>query len=100
MGTPIQLIYQLWLALNGIVTLEWARVFTLGLTDWEGNRIFLPLTAGFCIAMSMLTILKTMVELNNVRIHVQCMATLRKAVEFTVVSLDYLPFLASSAFFR
>ena len=50
--------------------------------------------------MSILTIVKTIVELNNIRIHVQAISSIQKFIEAIVVSLDYLPYLATSTFYR
>ena len=48
---PIQLCYQLWLAINGIVSyaddgITWN---TIRLKDWEGNEIIIPIAAPICI---------------------------------------------------
>ena len=98
--SPIQLIYQLWLAMCGVVELSWGKMFSLSLTDWEGNTIYLPLTAGVCIAFSILSILKAVLDFNTIRIHIESVTNFKKYLEFCTISLDYLPYLASSSFFR
>ena len=54
-SSPIQLCYQLYLALTGIVPFKWINL-TFEITDWGGNplKITLP-TSAFCIFFSILT---------------------------------------------
>ena len=54
-SSPIQLCYQLYLALTGIVPFKWINL-TFEITDWGGNplKITLPASA-FCIFFSILT---------------------------------------------
>jgi hypothetical protein len=48
---PIQLCYQLWLAINGIVSYadDGITFNTITLNDWEGNEIIIPIAAPVCI---------------------------------------------------
>ena len=52
--SPIQICYQLWLALNGIILMEWNNLISLTITDWEGNQIFISFAAPVCIFFSIL----------------------------------------------
>ena len=48
---PMQLCYQLWLAINGIVSYadDSVTLNTITLSDWEGNEIIIPIAAPVCI---------------------------------------------------
>ena len=50
-ASPIQLCYQLWLAINGIISFHTnvIHVSSLNLTDWEGNELIIPIAAPICI---------------------------------------------------
>ena len=48
----------MWLVLNGVVLLNWDEVRTLSLTDWEGNTVFLPITASVSMIFSLMAIVK------------------------------------------
>ena len=50
-ASPIQLCYQLWLAMNGIISFHTnvIHVSSLNLTDWEGNELIIPIAAPICI---------------------------------------------------
>jgi hypothetical protein len=65
--SPIQLIYQVWLVLNGVISLEWSKISTISFTDWEGNHIYLPFTSSLCITFSVISILKAVLEFNVTR---------------------------------
>ena len=39
--SPVQLAYQLWLVLNGVVLLNWAEMTNVSFTDWQVRRIAL-----------------------------------------------------------
>ena len=52
--SPIQICYQLWLAINGVILMSWNNVISLSLKDWEGNEILISFTAPVCIFFSML----------------------------------------------
>ena len=60
--SPIQLIYQLWLVLNGIIVIDWNQLVQLSFEDAQGNQIFLPYTASLCIMFSVVSILKAILE--------------------------------------
>ena len=53
-ASPIQLSYQLWLVLNGIIMLEWNQMMSLTITDWEGNEILISFAGPVCIVFSMI----------------------------------------------
>ena len=53
-ASPTQLGYQLWLALNGIIVLEWNDAISFSITDWEGNEILISFAAPLCICFSIL----------------------------------------------
>ena len=50
-ASPIQLCYQLWLAMNGVISFHRnaIHVSSLNLTDWEGNEVIIPIAAPICI---------------------------------------------------
>jgi hypothetical protein len=48
----------MWLVLNGVVLLKWDEVTALSITDWEGNTVFLPITASVCMIFSLVAIIK------------------------------------------
>ena len=50
-ASPIQLCYQLWLAINGVISFHRnaIHVSSLNLTDWEGNEVIIPIAAPICI---------------------------------------------------
>ena len=50
-ASPIQLCYQLWLAMNGVISFHSnaIHVSSLNLTDWEGNELIIPIAAPICI---------------------------------------------------
>ena len=52
--SPIQICYQLWLAINGVILMSWNNVISLSLKDWEGNELLISFTAPVCIFFSML----------------------------------------------
>ena len=98
--SPIQLIYQLWLVLNGIIVIDWNQLVQLSFEDAQGNQIFLPYTASLCIMFSVVSILKAILEFNVSRMHVPAMKSWSTFLTSLPVYLDFLPFLATSAFFR
>ena len=53
-ASPIQVFYQFWLALNGIIVLQWSELVSLTITDWEGNEILISFTAPLCMIFSIL----------------------------------------------
>lgn len=64
---------QMWLVLNGVVLLKWDEVTSLSITDWEGNTVFLPITASACMIFSLLAIVKVTPE----NAQLLCMADLQ-----------------------
>ena len=98
--SPIQLIYQLWLVLNGIIVMDWNQIVSLTFQDAQGNQIFLPYTASLCIMFSVVSILKAILEFNVSRMHVPSMRSWGTFWTSLPVYLDFLPYLATSAFFR
>ena len=50
-ASPIQLCYQLWLAMNGVISFHTnvIHVSSLNLRDWEGNELVIPIAAPVCI---------------------------------------------------
>ena len=98
--SPIQLIYQVWLYLNGIIAIDWNELLYGSITDAQGNRIYLPYTASLCIIFSVISILKAILEFNVSRIHVNSMNSWSEFCSSIFTYLDFLPFLATSAFFR
>ena len=53
-ASPIQLSYQFWLALNGIILLEWSELVSLTITDWQGNELLISFAAPMCIIFSII----------------------------------------------
>ena len=93
--SPIQLIYQLWLVLNGIIVIDWNQLVQLSFEDAQGNQIFLPYTASLCIMFSVVSILKAILEFNVSRMHVPAMKSWSTFLISLPVYLDFLPFLAT-----
>lgn len=56
-AAPLQLCYQLWLAINGILTLEDKGIIfsVIKLQDWEGNEVTIPTAAPVCIFFTCIT---------------------------------------------
>ena len=56
-ASPIQLCYQLWLSLNGVVSFadNIINFSSFNLKDWEGNQITVPFAAPVCIFFSTIT---------------------------------------------
>ena len=56
-AAPIQLCYQLWLAINGRLTIEDKGIIwnTFKWKDWEGNEVIVPIAAPICIFFTVLT---------------------------------------------
>ena len=56
-ASPVQLCYQLWLAINGIILIpDDVFIFnTLKIKDWEGNELIIPIAAPVCIFFLTLT---------------------------------------------
>ena len=52
--SPIQLSFQFWLALNGVIHISWNDLISITLKDWAGNKIFISITAPICILFSIL----------------------------------------------
>ncbi len=98
--SPIQLIYQVWLVLNGLVDLDWNAVSSLTFTDWEGNTIYLPFTSSLCIVFSVISILKATMEFNVMRMHVAEVSSWSKSFTCFRLYTNHVAFLASAAFFR
>lgn len=97
--SPIQLIFQLWLFLNGAINSKsMTNIFTL--QDWYGNTISIPMVFSLSIIFSCASILKAVVELNLIGIHVSCITTWTKAKELLGLVLDFLPFLIIGTGFR
>jgi hypothetical protein len=48
----------MWLVINGVVLLKWDEVSSLSITDWEGNTVFLPITASVCTVLSIIAVIK------------------------------------------
>jgi hypothetical protein len=48
----------MWLVLNGVVLLKWDEVTSLSITDWQGNTVFLPITASVCMILSIIAVIK------------------------------------------
>ena len=93
--STIQLIYQLWLVLNGIIVIDWNRLVQLSFEDAQGNQIFLPYMASSCIMFSVVSILKVILEFNVSRMHVPAMKSWSTFLISLPVYLDFLPFLAT-----
>ena len=53
-ASPIQLTFQLILAINGIIQLEWSQLVSLTITDWAGNEILISFAAPVCMFFSMI----------------------------------------------
>ena len=53
-ASPLQLSFQFWLALNGIILLKWSELVSLTITDWEGNEILISFAAPVCMFFSVL----------------------------------------------
>ncbi|XP_059083079.1 uncharacterized protein LOC131880454 [Tigriopus californicus] len=97
--SPIQLIFQLWLFLNGAINARsMTNFFTL--QDWYGNTISIPMAFSLSIIFTCASILKAVVELNLIGIHVSCITTWSKAKELMSLVLDFLPFLFLGTGFR
>jgi hypothetical protein len=56
--TIIVFVLQMWLVLNGVVLLKWNEMTSLTITDWEGNTVFLPITASVSMIFSTIAIVK------------------------------------------
>ena len=50
----------MWLVLNGVVLLKWDEMTSLSITDWEGNTVFLPITASVCMVLSLIAVIKVL----------------------------------------
>ena len=48
----------MWLVINGVVLLKWDEVTSLSITDWQGNTVFLPITASVCMVLSIIAVIK------------------------------------------
>ena len=56
-AAPLQLCYQLWLVINGILTIEDNGIIfsSIKLKDWEGNEVLIPTAAPICIFFTCIT---------------------------------------------
>lgn len=56
-AAPLQLCYQLWLVINGILTIEDNGIIfsSIRLKDWEGNEVLIPTAAPICIFFTCIT---------------------------------------------
>ena len=101
--SPIQLIFQVWLVLNGVILWDWNQVTNLTFTDPQGNTIYLPYTTSLCVCFSVVSILKALVDFNVFRVH-NVKSDFNNYWSSFFLSLmnflDFLPFLTSSAFFK
>ena len=96
--SPIQLIFQVWLVLNGVIVLDWNQISSLSFTDLEGNTIYLPYTASLNMFFSIISILKALLDFNVSIVHVKDI--LSSMCISIMTYLEFLPFLATSAFFK
>ena len=95
--SPIQLIFQVWLVLNGVILWDWNQVTNLTFTDPQGNTIYLPYTTSLCVCFSVVSILKALVDFNVFRVHIN-KSDLNLSSSFfpsLMTCLDFLPFLTS-----
>ena len=69
----------------------------LSLKDFQGNELLLPKMTAVTLFISGLAILKTTVDMNLVRIHLQ---EGHKFVQLAKYSIVFLPFFMVSTFFR
>jgi hypothetical protein len=58
--SPVQLSFQLWMVLNGVISIEWSKISTYSFTDWQGNIVSLPIAASLSIVFSIFGILKVL----------------------------------------
>ena len=100
MESPIQLIWQLWLVLNGIIDLDWHKVSSIYFTDFQGNTIYLPFTASLCISFSIIMILKAVMEFNIHKVHIPVLKKWVNLFRAFPIYLDMIPFLVIGSFFR
>ena len=100
--SPAQLIFQVWLVLNGVLDLGWDNLSSWTITDLEGNTISLQFTATLCIIFSVISILKSVVNFNVAKIHDSTLKSLSWSglAKSLPIYLDFVPYLASGAFFR
>ena len=103
--SPIQLIFQVWLVLNGVILWDWNQVTNLTFTDPQGNTIYLPYTTSLCMCFSVVSILKALVDFNVFRVHNVNKSDLNTNYWSSfflslMTCVDFLPFLTSSAFFK
>ena len=56
--SPIQICFQLFLALRGVISMDLNDVVSLSLKDWEGNEVLISFTAPMCIFFSILRYFK------------------------------------------
>ena len=56
-AAPLQLCYQLWLVINGILNIEDNGIIfsSIKLKDWEGNEVLIPTAAPICIFFTCIT---------------------------------------------
>merc|ERR1712018_361705 len=57
-GTPVQLIFQLWMMLNGVMDAPLKEFSCVTISDWEGNTVCVPIVSSLTLIFSILSILK------------------------------------------
>ena len=99
-GTPVQLVFQVWMMLNGVMDARLKEFSCITVSDWEGNSVCVPIVSSLTLLFSILSILKATIDLNIIRVHTQSITTLAKGVDFACITIDHLPFLSVAAAFR
>ncbi len=67
--SPVQIIFQMWLVLNGVVRLDFSEDKSVSITDLQGNTLMMPFTASVCILFSILALVKVL--------HIDCYGWIR-----------------------
>ncbi len=98
--SPIQFILQTLLILNGKIPKPWEDVGQVTIRDYYGNPLTLPTTAMISLAFSIASMLKSVVEFNIIRVHIQDLVSGERILLFIEKVCDHLPFLLSATVFR
>ena len=98
--SPVQLMFQSWMIFNGVIKIKWNEIFSFSISDWQGNTIYLPMTASATLLFSIFSILKASLELNIIRVHVEEVSSWKKAVLYFRSISDHLAFISAETYFR
>ncbi|TRY78671.1 hypothetical protein TCAL_11594 [Tigriopus californicus] len=99
--SPIQLILQIWMILNGKIPAPFSLSETPPMTvDWHGNKISVPTISSISMIFSGLSIFKAIIQFNIINEHIRDISSMWSIVEIVVKIFDYGPFFVIGAFFR